>query len=126
MWNYHLLKDAFPSLVDDPEGRSWKGNLGGQAEGGHAGATCGWVIPLVYGFVDQASKPSAPLLRSTRSHITRRMMRTLFSLPELDILGRVIYITLIGRRSRHYAGARYLRRGANDQGHVANEVETEQ
>ena len=56
MWNYHLLKDAFPSLRDDPEGRKWKGNLGGQADGGNAGATSGWVIPLVYGFVDQASE----------------------------------------------------------------------
>lgn len=58
------------------------------------------------------------------------------------MLGRVIFITLIARRSRHHAGARYLKRGVNDevsihrsserslspsiQGNVANEVETEQ
>ncbi|THH30440.1 hypothetical protein EUX98_g3744 [Antrodiella citrinella] len=30
------------------------------------------------------------------------------------------------RRSRHHAGARYLKRGVNDEGNVANEVETEQ
>ena len=41
-------------------------------------------------------------------------------------MGRVIFITLIARRSRHFAGARYLKRGVNDQGNVANEVETEQ
>lgn len=54
-----------------------------------------------------------------------------------------MWITLIGRRSRHHAGARYLKRGVNEkvqeytfapglaltrgmQGHVANEVEVEQ
>lgn len=57
-----------------------------------------------------------------------------------------MFVTLIARRSRHYAGARYLKRGVNDevriplrvilaeflqltvfqQGNVANEVETEQ
>ncbi|KAL7408828.1 SacI homology domain-containing protein [Mrakia frigida] len=97
MWNYRLLKDAFPEI--DEEGRSWKGNLGGSLKGGGAGGTGGWVLPLVHGFVDQA---------------------------KLDILGRAVYITLIGRRSRLFAGARYLKRGANDMGHVANEVETEQ
>jgi hypothetical protein len=34
---------------------------------------------------------------------------------ELTVLGRVIFITLIARRSRHFAGARYLKRGVNDE-----------
>ncbi|KAF8584424.1 hypothetical protein K439DRAFT_1646939 [Ramaria rubella] len=58
-----------------------------------------WVLPLVHGHVDQA---------------------------KLTVLGRVVYVTLIARRSRHFAGARYLKRGVNTQGNVANEVETEQ
>ncbi|KAI0086625.1 SacI homology domain-containing protein [Irpex rosettiformis] len=58
-----------------------------------------WLIPLVHGHVDQA---------------------------KLTVLGRVIFVTLIARRSRHHAGARYLKRGVNDEGNVANEVETEQ
>ena len=60
-------------------------------------------------------------------------------------LGQSIYITMLARRSRFYAGARFLKRGANDlvglarvcidilrlilhieQGYVANDVETEQ
>lgn len=45
---------------------------------------------------------------------------------ELTVLGRVVFVTLIARRSRHFAGARYLKRGVNDEGNVANEVETEQ
>jgi hypothetical protein len=34
---------------------------------------------------------------------------------ELTVLGRVVFITLIARRSRHFAGARYLKRGVNDE-----------
>jgi hypothetical protein len=33
---------------------------------------------------------------------------------------------LISRRSRHFAGTRYLKRGLNEDGKVANFVETEQ
>lgn len=44
----------------------------------------------------------------------------------LSLLGKSIYITLIARRSHHFAGARFLKRGVNTQGYVANEVETEQ
>ncbi|KAJ9663717.1 phosphatidylinositol-3,5-bisphosphate 5-phosphatase [Neophaeococcomyces mojaviensis] len=40
--------------------------------------------------------------------------------------GRVVYVTIMARRSRFFAGARYLKRGANDLGYVANDVETEQ
>ena len=40
--------------------------------------------------------------------------------------GRSIYLTMIARRSKEFAGTRFLKRGANDEGHVANEVEIEQ
>lgn len=39
---------------------------------------------------------------------------------------RVISLTLLARRSRHFAGTRYRKRGQSMQGHCANEVETEQ
>lgn len=58
-----------------------------------------WCVPLIHGFIDQA---------------------------KLMILGKPVYVTLIARRSRHFAGARFLKRGANEQGHVANDVESEQ
>ena len=35
-------------------------------------------------------------------------------------------IVLISRRSRRYAGTRYLKRGINEHGNVANFVEVEQ
>ena len=58
-----------------------------------------WCVPIIHGFIDQAA---------------------------LDIFSRAVYITIIGRRSRHFAGARFLKRGVNDTGYVANDVETEQ
>ncbi|KAI9730414.1 MAG: phosphatidylinositol-3,5-bisphosphate 5-phosphatase [Cirrosporium novae-zelandiae] len=58
-----------------------------------------WCLPIIHGFVDQAT---------------------------MDVFGRPVYITIIARRSRYFAGARFLKRGANDLGYVANDVETEQ
>ncbi|XP_073193099.1 polyphosphoinositide phosphatase isoform X4 [Lepidochelys kempii] len=45
---------------------------------------------------------------------------------KLLIYGRPVYVTLIARRSSKFAGTRFLKRGANSEGDVANEVETEQ
>ena len=61
---------------------------------------------------------------------------------ELTVLSRAIFVTLIARRSRHFAGTPYLKGGVNNEvnhlfksyddafihfkGNVANEVETEQ
>eukprot|EP00058_Branchiostoma_floridae_P018686 XP_002604175.1 hypothetical protein BRAFLDRAFT_278184 [Branchiostoma floridae] len=42
------------------------------------------------------------------------------------VYGRPVFITLIARRSILFAGTRFLKRGANCEGQVANEVETEQ
>ncbi|EAW14517.1 phosphatidylinositol-3,5-bisphosphate 5-phosphatase [Aspergillus clavatus NRRL 1] len=58
-----------------------------------------WCLPIIHGYVDQA---------------------------KIDVYGRMAYLTIIARRSRFFAGARFLKRGANDLGYVANDVETEQ
>jgi len=58
-----------------------------------------WVLPIIHGFVDQS---------------------------KISIYGHIVNVTLIARRSRHFAGARFLKRGVNDEGYVANDVETEQ
>ena len=47
-------------------------------------------------------------------------------LLDISVFGRPIYLTMISRRSKEFAGTRFLKRGANDEGHVANEVEIEQ
>ncbi|XP_067675637.1 polyphosphoinositide phosphatase-like [Haliotis asinina] len=44
----------------------------------------------------------------------------------VNVYGKPIYLTLIGRRSNQYAGTRFLKRGTNSEGGVANEIETEQ
>ncbi|GAV78441.1 Syja_N domain-containing protein [Cephalotus follicularis] len=49
-----------------------------------------------------------------------------FKQIRLSIFGRDFSVSLISRRSRHFAGTRYLKRGVNDRGRVANDVETEQ
>ncbi|MCL7036185.1 hypothetical protein MKW94_013738 [Papaver nudicaule] len=58
-----------------------------------------WTVALVYGFFKQA---------------------------KLSVSGRNFYLTLISRRSRLYAGTRYRKRGVDEKGRVANDVETEQ
>ncbi|XP_038616994.1 polyphosphoinositide phosphatase isoform X2 [Tachyglossus aculeatus] len=45
---------------------------------------------------------------------------------KLLIYGRPVYVALVARRSSRFAGTRFLKRGANCEGDVANEVETEQ
>lgn len=49
-----------------------------------------------------------------------------FKQMRLSIFGRDFSVSLVSRRSRHFAGTRYLKRGVNDRGRVANDVETEQ
>lgn len=58
-----------------------------------------WCLPIIHGYVDQS---------------------------KMSVYGRLVYISVIARRSRFFAGARFLKRGANDLGYVANDVETEQ
>ncbi|KAJ8674118.1 hypothetical protein QAD02_005380 [Eretmocerus hayati] len=58
-----------------------------------------WVLYMIHGFIGQSN---------------------------VSVFGRSIYITIIARRSNKYAGTRFLKRGANFDGDVANEVETEQ
>ncbi|KIZ00821.1 hypothetical protein MNEG_7144 [Monoraphidium neglectum] len=64
-----------------------------------AAGSARWTVPLVHGFWEQR---------------------------QMSLFGRHITLTLVARRSRHFAGTRYRKRGINDQGFVANEVETEQ
>ncbi|RKP11457.1 SacI homology domain-containing protein, partial [Piptocephalis cylindrospora] len=78
---------------------AWNFHLLQNGFGPNGARSSDWGIPIIFGFVDQA---------------------------KIDVFGRFLYITLIARRSRHYAGARFHKRGLNDQGYVANDVETEQ
>ena len=44
----------------------------------------------------------------------------------LSVSAKAVTVSIIARRSKFYAGTRFRKRGTNDQGHVANDVETEQ
>ncbi|XP_025098137.1 polyphosphoinositide phosphatase-like isoform X3 [Pomacea canaliculata] len=58
-----------------------------------------WILYIIHGFIGQSN---------------------------IGVYGKSIYLTLIGRRSNEFAGTRFLKRGANCEGSVANEIETEQ
>ena len=58
-----------------------------------------WVLPLVHG-----------------SYLQRAV----------EVGGRNVTLVVIARRSRHFAGTRYLKRGVSDLGKTANDVEHEQ
>jgi hypothetical protein len=65
--------------------------------------TYDWCLPVIHGYIDQAGKSRLIFLWSLISN----------SLA-LSIYGRTVHITIIARRSRYFAGARFLKRGAND------------
>lgn len=71
----------------------------------------GYIIPVMQGWVQSASFtipiPPNPLE------------------PTVDLGSVPVDINVVSRRSRDRAGLRYQRRGIDDQGHVANMVETE-
>ncbi|KAH9498506.1 phosphatidylinositol-3,5-bisphosphate 5-phosphatase [Bulinus truncatus] len=58
-----------------------------------------WILYIVHGFIGQSN---------------------------ICVFGKSFYLTLVGRRSNQFAGTRFLKRGANHEGYVANEIETEQ
>ncbi|KAJ8479227.1 hypothetical protein OPV22_022954 [Ensete ventricosum] len=71
------------------------------------------------------------LTRGVRNHLRNTMwtvalVHGFFKQAKLSISGKDFRLTLIARRSRHFAGTRYLKRGVNEKGRVANDVETEQ
>jgi len=96
VWNHHLLVPAQGALKNPYD----------------------WCLPVIHGYVEQCCKFVLCFNISIDLSLMDRIA--------LDVLGRPIYITIIARRSRFFAGARYLKRGANDRGYVANDVETEQ
>lgn len=58
-----------------------------------------WMLEVIHGFVSQSN---------------------------VNIFGRPIQVCLVARRSTRFAGTRFLKRGSNFMGDVANEVESEQ
>ncbi|CAA3009313.1 phosphoinositide phosphatase SAC3-like isoform X1 [Olea europaea subsp. europaea] len=103
-YSYHVMRSLQKNMCDNETGQVlyetmfvWNEFL--TREMRNILQNTSWTVALVYGFFKQATLP---------------------------ISGREFKLTLIARRSRYYAGTRYLKRGVNDKGRVANDVETEQ
>ena len=77
----------------------WNGFLTAEMMAPPCSVHASWFPPLAYGYFRQLT---------------------------LSLFGRPLLLSLVARRSRHFAGTRYLKRGASSDGHVANEVESEQ
>ncbi|KAM7461212.1 hypothetical protein LguiA_029333 [Lonicera macranthoides] len=77
-------------------------------------------------FVWNAFLTQAIRLRCKNTIWTIALVHGNFKQIMLSIFGRDFSVSLVSRRSRHFAGTRYLKRGVNDRGRVANDVETEQ
>ncbi|XP_075494550.1 phosphatidylinositol-3-phosphatase SAC1-like isoform X1 [Primulina tabacum] len=83
-------------------------------------------MPYENMFVWNAFLTQAIRLRCKNTIWTIALVHGHFKQVRLSIFGRDICVSLVSRRSRHFAGTRYLKRGVNDHGRVANDVETEQ
>ncbi|KAK7073587.1 Phosphatidylinositide phosphatase SAC2, partial [Halocaridina rubra] len=75
-----------------------------------------WIVPVIQGFVQIEAIPleSSSSSASSPDDSSVKMKQEQYTL------------TLISRRSRHRCGTRYKRRGVDEDGKVANYVETEQ
>ncbi|XP_074269203.1 phosphatidylinositol-3-phosphatase SAC1 [Silene latifolia] len=83
-------------------------------------------IPYDSRFVWNSYLTEAVRMRCKNNIWTVALVHGHFKQMRMSIFGRDFSVTLISRRSRHFAGTRYLKRGVNDKGRVANDVETEQ
>ncbi|CAF2079028.1 hypothetical protein HID58_044141 [Brassica napus] len=103
-YSYHIMHSLQRNLSNNVEGQTyyesmfvWNEYLTRRIR--NNAEDCMWTVALVYGFFKQV---------------------------KLSVSEKNFRLTLIARRSRHYAGTRYLKRGVNEKGRVANDVETEQ
>ncbi|CAN8259399.1 unnamed protein product [Cochlearia groenlandica] len=103
-YSYHIMHSLQRNLSNNAEGHTyyesmfvWNEYLTRRIR--NNAKDCMWTVALVYGFFKQV---------------------------KLSVSEKNFRLTLIARRSRHYAGTRYLKRGVNEKGRVANDVETEQ
>ncbi|XP_078079459.1 phosphatidylinositide phosphatase SAC2 isoform X2 [Mustelus asterias] len=101
-WNKHMMNDLIK--LNDPNADFW-------------------IVPIIQGFVqieelvvnynessdDEKSSPETPSQEQCVDDVHPRFL-----------------VAIISRRSRHRAGMRYKRRGVDENGNVANYVETEQ
>ncbi|TYZ61323.1 hypothetical protein PybrP1_010363 [[Pythium] brassicae (nom. inval.)] len=97
---------------------------------------------LQYNMTNDARRAAPSEMFTWNAHLTRELSQVLsagaaadlvvpmvlgsYEQRKCSVFGRLISVILLARRSRHFAGTRYLKRGVADTGKVANDVETEQ
>ncbi|KAG2272028.1 hypothetical protein Bca52824_066583 [Brassica carinata] len=103
-YSYHIMHSLQSNLSNSVEGHTyyesmfvWNDYLTRRIR--NNAKDCMWTVALVYGFFKQV---------------------------KLSVSEKNFRLTLIALPTRHYAGTRYLKRGVNEKGRVANDVETEQ
>ncbi|GIX63052.1 inositol 5-phosphatase, putative [Babesia caballi] len=90
-------------------------------------------LPFDPGVVTQKFRYNAVHARRLADHfgaategLCLHVIHGYFGQATVSLSGRSVTMQLIARRSRFYAGTRYKKRGITADGHVANDVETEQ
>ena len=111
VWNHYQINDfrslfstttsttTSPSTNQHPLTSSPSSSSPSPATGAAAGTGAAWCIPIIHGYYQQ---------------------------KQFSLYSRLLSLILLTRRSRHYAGTRYLKRGINIHGQVANDCEIEQ
>lgn len=97
VWNAYLLQPAIKALNDPYD----------------------WCRPIIHGYIDQAGEfcifsLDMFFLAAYCMCATKLLSDIVLTRKALSIYGRTAHITVIARRSRYFAGARFLKRGAND------------
>lgn len=106
VWNAYALQSLI-ALRDDPS-----------KDSRYTSVIDSLIVPVIHGFVSHQSMSISTMTTVSNGQDGELVDNT--------SKGSAINYTLIARRSKHFAGTRYLRRGCNNCGDVANEVETEQ
>ncbi|EJK47151.1 hypothetical protein THAOC_34153, partial [Thalassiosira oceanica] len=78
------------------------------------------------GHTAHPSSGGGPATPGNAYHWVLPVVHGAFIQRKLHDYGRSLNLVLLARRSRHFAGTRYLKRGVSDRGKVANDVEHEQ
>ena len=122
MWNFFMLQAGFgaaelahvqPNNPKNPEKETLSPAAKKVKKDKELIDNSAWLVPVVMGFFEQSSIDVKDITGSeNNSNIDSNSSGK----------GGKLTVTVIARRSRYYAGARFLRRGLDSRGNVANEV----
>lgn len=119
-----LSKDFFFSYTYDVT-RTLQHNMSAAAPAQHLGTNPKPKDMYVWnGYMTKSIDDALGWSSASMWHVT--LVHGAFIQRKCSLFGKIVNLTLIARRSRYFAGTRYLKRGISDAGRVANDVELEQ